>query len=230
MAWRCLSRPARPSTCLSTERSEAARCMEAGAGSPYRIRDPRAVLSKAGACCVTPCRSDPIFASSGVNRAVSRGHRAHGARPDACRRREFLKFRSKGYLSDTARVRRRALFALDYVTQGTYDSGSNPKWVWNGVEAAPPPYLHFRAPQRETGSPPRARSLHREHRFETVTLGGGECRSRSLCALPAQLSPAPAHRDAASGHGGSSAARAGKCCAHAHRSARLRRGDGCRRG
>src|SRR5262245_37438199 len=50
-------------------------------------------------------------------------------------------------------------------------------------------------------------------------------------ALTAPLGPASARRDAAGrrSNGRTCAARAGKCCAHAHRSARLRRGDGCRR-
>ena len=92
-----------------------------------------------------------------------------------------------------------------------------------GGGGASAPSSFPRAAAKAESFPARASPIREQiHRF-------GECRRAcSPCALTAQLSPAPAHRDAAS-RGRSRAARAGKCCAHAHRSVRRRRGDGCRR-
>src|SRR5262245_65743424 len=87
--------------------------------------------------------------------------------------RRFLYSKSKGWLPATARARVHTHFAVDYVTPGTYDSGTNPKWVCSGVEARPPPRLHFPATRQEAGSFPARDSLHHEqaHRSETMTLG-----------------------------------------------------------
>jgi hypothetical protein len=68
----------------------------------------------------------------------------------------FFITKSNGWLIDTSCTSTWAHFVLDYVTLVTDDSGSNPKWVWNGVEAAPPPRLRFRATRQEAASFPRA--------------------------------------------------------------------------
>jgi len=116
--------------------------------------------SKHSPCSVTHCKIDAIFGRFSVNQGLRAPNRAHGSAPTPLPHRRFLQSKSKGWLPATARARFHTHFVVDHVTPGTYDSGSNPNWVCSGVEAAPPPRLHFRATRHEAGAFPACALLH----------------------------------------------------------------------